>query len=224
MAGRVSIEVGARLSFDTDASVKRAHAIIADYAKRGIGKERILIKLAATWEGIRAAESFRGEGIDCNLTLLFSMAQAVACADAGAYLISPFAVRRSPFGSRIGTENKRGETATFAKLLGETLSPVGVTLWRILAQALFLGPVTYLLRHRLCGAMFFLRTLHCPVCDRTCDLCCHQCRVEPDLSGRPLANGCLGRLGGWCRLGDLVWHHSKLVGPPRHLVQSGLWL
>lgn len=91
--GRVSTEVDARLSFDKDASVKRARAIIADYAKRGIGKERVLIKLASTWEGIRAAEILQEEGIDCNLTLLFSMAQAVACADAGAFLISPFVGR-----------------------------------------------------------------------------------------------------------------------------------
>jgi transaldolase len=91
--GRVSTEVDARLSFDKDASVKRAHAIIADYAKRGIGKERVLIKLASTWEGIRAAEFLQDEGINCNLTLLFSMAQAVACADAGAFLISPFVGR-----------------------------------------------------------------------------------------------------------------------------------
>ena len=91
--GRVSTEVDACLSFDTQASVDRAHAIIADYAARGIGKERILIKLASTWEGIRAAEILQKEGIDCNLTLLFSMAQAVACADAGAFLISPFVGR-----------------------------------------------------------------------------------------------------------------------------------
>lgn len=91
--GRVSTEVDARLSFDTDASVERAHEIIADYAGRGIGKERILIKLAATWEGIRAAQVLQDEGIDCNLTLLFSMAQAVACADADAFLISPFVGR-----------------------------------------------------------------------------------------------------------------------------------
>lgn len=91
--GRVSTEVDARLSFDTEASVNRARAIIADYADRGIGKDRILIKLASTWEGIRAAEILQGEGIDCNLTLLFSMAQAVACADAGAFLISPFVGR-----------------------------------------------------------------------------------------------------------------------------------
>ena len=91
--GRVSTEVDACLSFDTDASVKRARDIIADYESRGISKDRILIKLASTWEGIRAAEILQKEGIDCNLTLLFSMAQAVACADAGAFLISPFVGR-----------------------------------------------------------------------------------------------------------------------------------
>jgi len=91
--GRVSTEVDARLSFDTQASVERAQEIIADYANRGIGSERVLIKLASTWEGIRAAEILQGKGIDCNLTLLFSMAQAVACADAGAFLISPFVGR-----------------------------------------------------------------------------------------------------------------------------------
>ena len=91
--GRVSTEVDACLSFDTEASVTRARAIIAEYAKRGVGKEKILIKLAATWEGIRAAEILQNEGIDCNLTLLFSMAQAVACADAKSFLISPFVGR-----------------------------------------------------------------------------------------------------------------------------------
>ncbi|TNF18257.1 MAG: transaldolase [Rhodobacteraceae bacterium] len=91
--GRVSTEVDAHLSFDTEASVVRARAIIAGYAARGIGRERILIKLAATWEGIRAAEILQGEGIDCNLTLLFSLAQAVACADAKAFLVSPFVGR-----------------------------------------------------------------------------------------------------------------------------------
>ena len=91
--GRVSTEVDACLSFDTARSVARAREIIAEYARRGIDKNRILIKLAATWEGIRAAEILGGEGIDCNLTLLFSMAQAVACADAKVYLISPFVGR-----------------------------------------------------------------------------------------------------------------------------------
>ena len=91
--GRVSTEVDACLSFDTEASVARGRAIIAEYAKRGVGKDKILIKLASTWEGIRAAEILQGEGIDCNLTLLFSMAQAVACADAKSFLISPFVGR-----------------------------------------------------------------------------------------------------------------------------------
>ena len=91
--GRVSTEVDADLSFDTAKTVAKARAIIADYAARGIGRERILIKIAATWEGIRAAEILQKEGIDCNLTLLFSLAQAVACAEAGVFLISPFVGR-----------------------------------------------------------------------------------------------------------------------------------
>ena len=91
--GRVSTEVDADLSFDTEASIKKAHEIIAAYKARGIERERILIKLASTWEGIRAAEKLQAEGIDCNLTLLFSHAQAVACADAKAFLISPFVGR-----------------------------------------------------------------------------------------------------------------------------------
>lgn len=91
--GRVSTEVDSRLSFDIDGSLRRARDIIEAYDKRGIGRERILIKLASTWEGIRAAEVLQREGIDCNLTLLFSMAQAKACADAGVFLISPFVGR-----------------------------------------------------------------------------------------------------------------------------------
>ncbi|MDK9695291.1 MAG: transaldolase [Siculibacillus sp.] len=91
--GRVSTEVDADLSFDTAATVAKARAIIAAYAARGIGRDRILIKIAATWEGIRAAEVLQKEGIDCNLTLIFSFAQAAACADAGAQLISPFVGR-----------------------------------------------------------------------------------------------------------------------------------
>ncbi|SFG17739.1 transaldolase [Palleronia marisminoris] len=91
--GRVSTEVDARLSFDTEASIAKANSLIEGYEKRGIGKDRILIKLASTWEGIRAAERLQKDGIDCNLTLLFSMAQAKACADAGVFLISPFVGR-----------------------------------------------------------------------------------------------------------------------------------
>jgi transaldolase len=91
--GRVSTEVDADLSFDTAKTVAKARAIIQDYAARGIDRKRILIKIAATWEGIRAAEILQKEGIDCNLTLLFSLVQAVACAEAGVFLISPFVGR-----------------------------------------------------------------------------------------------------------------------------------
>ena len=91
--GRVSTEVDADLSFDSAASIKRAKQIVEDYAERQISRERVLVKLAATWEGIRAAEELQKSGIDCNLTLVFHKAQAIACADAGVYLISPFVGR-----------------------------------------------------------------------------------------------------------------------------------
>ena len=91
--GRVSTEVDPRLSFDREGSIARARAIIERFAAAGIGPERVLIKLPATWEGIRAAEALERAGIHCNLTLLFSFAQAVACADAGVTLISPFVGR-----------------------------------------------------------------------------------------------------------------------------------
>ena len=91
--GRVSTEVDARLSYDTEASIKQAHEIIAQYAKEGIGRERVLVKLASTWEGIRAAEVLEKEGIHCNMTLLFGVHQAVAGAEAGVTLISPFVGR-----------------------------------------------------------------------------------------------------------------------------------
>ena len=91
--GRVSTEVDARLSFDTAASVARAHHIMSLYEAAGIGRERVLIKLAATWEGIQAARILEHEGIHCNLTLLFAFCQAVACGDAGVRLISPFVGR-----------------------------------------------------------------------------------------------------------------------------------
>ena len=91
--GRVSTEVDARLSFDTQATVEKARKLISLYQDRGVAKERILIKVAATWEGIKAAEILEKEGINCNLTLLFSFAQAVACAQAGVFLISPFVGR-----------------------------------------------------------------------------------------------------------------------------------
>jgi transaldolase len=91
--GRVSTEVDARLSFDTAATERRARRFIELYEAGGIGRDRILVKIASTWEGIRAAERLERDGIHCNLTLLFSFAQAVACADAGVTLISPFVGR-----------------------------------------------------------------------------------------------------------------------------------
>ncbi len=106
--GRVSSEVDARLSFDTDATVAKALEIIALYEKSGIGRERVLIKIASTWEGIKAAEILEKQGIHCNLTLLFSFAQAVACAEAGITLISPFV------GRILDWHKARNPTANFA--------------------------------------------------------------------------------------------------------------
>jgi transaldolase len=111
--GRVSTEVDARLSFDRTATVARARRVIELYDELGIGTDRVLIKVAATWEGIRAAEQLEREGIQCNLTLLFSFEQAVACADAGVFLISPFVGRiydwyRKTSGTDYGPEDDPG--------------------------------------------------------------------------------------------------------------------
>jgi transaldolase len=108
--GRVSTEVDADLSFDTEATLTKARAIIKAYEERGIGRERILIKIAATWEGIRAAEVLQKEGIDCNLTLLFSQVQAQACAEAGVFLISPFVGRILDWHVKAGGGPYTGET------------------------------------------------------------------------------------------------------------------
>jgi len=91
--GRISTEVDARLSFDTEATLRRAERLVGLYDEAGIGRERVLIKIASTWEGIRAAERLERSGIQTNLTLLFNFAQAVACAEAGVFLISPFVGR-----------------------------------------------------------------------------------------------------------------------------------
>jgi len=95
--GRVSTEIDARLSFDTEANIRKAHDIIQLYKDAGIDKERVLVKIASTWEGIQAAKILEQEGIHCNLTLLFSLAQAAACAEASVTLISPFAGRITDF-------------------------------------------------------------------------------------------------------------------------------
>lgn len=91
--GRVSTEVDARLSFDVEATLAKARRLVGLYEEAGVGRDRVLVKVASTWEGIRAAEVLEREGIHCNLTLLFSFAQAVACADAGVTLVSPFVGR-----------------------------------------------------------------------------------------------------------------------------------
>lgn len=104
--GRVSTEVDARLSFDTEATVAEAQKIIAAYAARGIDKSRVLIKIAATWEGIRAVRELEKQGIACNVTLIFSLVQAAAAADAGATLISPFVGRISDWHKKAGVEWK----------------------------------------------------------------------------------------------------------------------
>ncbi len=108
--GRVSTEVDADLSFDTAATVAKAREIVALYAALGIPRERILIKIASTWEGIQAAAVLQREGIDCNLTLLFSLVQAAACADAGAFLISPFVGRILDWHVKAGGGPYTGET------------------------------------------------------------------------------------------------------------------
>lgn len=91
--GRVSTEVDARLSYNTEATIAKAHYLISQYESHGISRDRVLIKIAATWEGIKAAEALEKEGIHCNLTLLFGLHQAIACAEAGVKLISPFVGR-----------------------------------------------------------------------------------------------------------------------------------
>lgn len=108
--GRVSTEVDARLSFDTPATVARARTLMRLYEQAGIPRDRVLIKIGATWEGIRAAEQLERDGIHCNLTLLFSFAQAVACAEAGVTLISPFVGRIYDYYRKArGADIPRGE-------------------------------------------------------------------------------------------------------------------
>jgi transaldolase len=127
--GRVSTEVDARLSFDTAATVARAQQLIALYEAAGIPRERVLIKIAATWEGIRAAEQLERQGIHCNLTLLFAFAQAVACGDAGVQLISPFVGRiydwhKKAAGSGLGGSRTRRRQRPRRAIGGGHLPPL----------------------------------------------------------------------------------------------------
>lgn len=117
--GRVSTEVDARLSFDSDGTIAMARELIARYERKGVARERVLIKIASTWEGIQAARALEREGIHCNLTLLFSLPQAVACAEAGVTLISPFVGRildwhkaRNPNGDYRGTNDPGVKSVT----------------------------------------------------------------------------------------------------------------
>ncbi len=107
--GRVSTETDARLSFDTQATIEKGRTLIALYEDAGIPRERVLIKIASTWEGIRAAEVLEKEGIRCNMTLLFSLPQAIACAEAGAQLISPFVGRIYDWFKKASGEEYSGE-------------------------------------------------------------------------------------------------------------------
>ncbi len=107
--GRVSTETDARLSFDTAATIEKGRALIALYEAAGVSRERVLIKIASTWEGIRAAEVLEREGIRCNMTLLFSLPQAIACAEAGAQLISPFVGRIYDWYKKASGEDYTGD-------------------------------------------------------------------------------------------------------------------
>ena len=117
--GRVSTEVDADLSFDAEGMVAKAKRFIAAYKERGIGHDRILIKLASTWEGVDAARRLQREGIDCNMTLMFSLAQAIAAADAGAFLVSPFVGRILDWNVKAGGGPYDGESDPGVKSVRE---------------------------------------------------------------------------------------------------------
>jgi transaldolase len=139
--GRVSTEVDAGLSFDVEGSLAKARKLIGLYEQAGVSRDRILIKLASTWEGIRAAEQLEREGIHCNLTLLFSFAQAVACAEAGVTLISPFVGRiydwyRKERGAEIPTDDDPGVQSvtriyTYYKKFGYRTQVMGASFRRV---------------------------------------------------------------------------------------------
>jgi transaldolase len=139
--GRVSTEVDARLSFDREATIAKARELIGLYEQAGIARERILIKVGSTWEGIRAAGELEKEGIHCNLTLLFSFAQAVACAEAGVTLISPFVGRiydyyRKERGAEISAEDDPGVKSVtriynYYKKFGYTTQVMGASFRKV---------------------------------------------------------------------------------------------
>lgn len=117
--GRISTEVDARLSYDKDATIEKARCLIKLYEEAGVSRDRVLIKAASTWEGIKAAEELEKEGINCNLTLLFSFAQAQACAEAGVYLISPFVGRILDWYKKSTGEDYTAETDPGVKSVTE---------------------------------------------------------------------------------------------------------
>lgn len=117
--GRISTEVDARLSYDKDATIEKARRLIKLYEEAGVSRDRVLIKAASTWEGIKAAEELEKEGINCNLTLLFSFAQAQACAEAGVYLISPFVGRILDWYKKSTGEDYTAETDPGVKSVTE---------------------------------------------------------------------------------------------------------
>lgn len=123
--GRISTEVDARLSFDTQAMVQRGERLIGLYEQAGISRERVLIKIASTWEGIRAAEQLEKAGIQTNLTLLFSFTQAVACAEAGVFLISPLSAA-----STTGTRTMKAATIRARKIRACSRSAASTTTTR----------------------------------------------------------------------------------------------
>jgi transaldolase len=139
--GRVSTEVDAGLSFDRDATLAKARKLIGLYEQAGVGRDRILIKIASTWEGIKAAEQLEREGVHCNLTLLFSFAQAVACAEAGVTLISPFVGRiydwyRKERGAEIPADDDPGVQSvariyTYFKKFGYKTQVMGASFRRV---------------------------------------------------------------------------------------------
>src|SRR5471030_1646230 len=170
--GRVSTEVDARLSFDTAATIARARRIIGLYGAAGIGRERVLIKIASTWEGIAVARELEADGIHCNLTLLFSFAQAVACGDGGITLISPFV-------GRIYDWYKKNAGAKWDEAAQAGVNDPGVqSVTRIFNYYKKFG-----IKTEVMGASFRnvgqIQALAGPTCSRSAPSCWARCRPTP---------------------------------------------